>query len=144
MGVVLTRPSEAAVAEAVPELETIVQDGEPVYVGGPVDPSAGVVLAEFDDPGDAATIVVGDVGFLHAETAAGEVPPTRRARVYAGYAGWGPGQLEAELGEEAWIVAPAVPEDVFARGGDLWSEVLRRKGGQYAILALMPADPSVN
>ena len=116
-----------------------------VWVGGPVDPAAVVVLAEFEEPDDAATIVVGDVGFLPPESARDEVPPTRRARVFAGYAGWGPGQLEAELEQEAWVVEPAAVDDVFVDATtDLWSAVLRRKGGQYAILALMPADPSVN
>jgi putative transcriptional regulator len=144
MGVVLTRPSDATVADAVPQLHSLVEDGARVFVGGPVEPAAVVVLAEFDDPDDAAAIVVGDVGFLPAETAEGEAPPTRRARVYAGYAGWGPGQLEDELEQEAWIVARAEPADVFAADTDLWSTALRRKGGQYAILALMPPDPSLN
>jgi putative transcriptional regulator len=145
MGVVLTRPSESPVADAVPELAALVDDGALVWVGGPVDPAAVVVLAEFEEPDDAATIVLGDVGFLPPESARDEVPPTRRARVFAGYAGWGPGQLEAELEQEAWVVEPAAADDVFVDAAtDLWSAVLRRKGGQYAILALMPADPSVN
>ena len=65
--------------------------------------------------------------------------------MFAGYAGWGEGQLEAELEEESWIVEPALPEDVFAEDTEeLWSRVLRRKGGQYAVVALMPPDPSLN
>jgi putative transcriptional regulator len=67
------------------------------------------------------------------------------ARAFAGYAGWGEGQLEAELEEESWIVEPALVEDVFAEDAEeLWSRVLRRKGGQYAVVALMPPDPSLN
>ena len=66
-------------------------------------------------------------------------------RVYAGYAGWGPGQLEQELSEHAWIVVQAEPDDVFAEDADgLWSAVLRRRGGPYALLAQMPPDPRVN
>ncbi len=64
-------------------------------------------------------------------------------RVYAGYAGWAAGQLDGELEQEAWIVAPAQPDDPFA-DGDLWSEVLRRKGGTFALMATMPSDPSLN
>lgn len=144
LGVVLNRPSETSVAEAVEPLSALVEEGDVVHVGGPVQPSAVVVLAEFEDPSAAPLIVVGDVGFLPTEVDHETIGETRRARVFAGYAGWAPGQLEAELEEASWIVAPAVPDDVFAAPEELWSEVLRRKGGQYAILALMPPDPSLN
>ena len=70
-------------------------------------------------------------------------PELERLRVFAGYAGWGPGQLDGELEEEAWILEDAHPDDPFAEG-DLWAEVLERKGGEFALLARMPADPSVN
>jgi putative transcriptional regulator len=63
--------------------------------------------------------------------------------VYAGYAGWDAGQLDAEVEEGAWIVASAEAEDPF-REGDIWSDALRRKGGGYRLLATMPADPSIN
>ena len=65
--------------------------------------------------------------------------------MFAGHAGWGPGQLEAEMDEESWIVEPAVREDVFTDDPEeLWSRVLRRKGREYALLSTMPVDPSVN
>ena len=65
--------------------------------------------------------------------------------MFAGHAGWGPGQLEREIGREDWILEPAEPEDLFAPApAELWSRVLERKGGQFAILARMPPDPSVN
>jgi putative transcriptional regulator len=68
-----------------------------------------------------------------------------RSRVYAGYAGWAPGQLEGELEDESWIVEQAVADDVFTDTPDsLWSGVLHRKGGPFAVLALMPPDPSLN
>jgi putative transcriptional regulator len=69
----------------------------------------------------------------------------RRRRIFAGHAGWGPGQLEAELEEESWIVGPALPDDVFAEEPEeLWATALRRKGKEYALLATMPPDPSLN
>jgi putative transcriptional regulator len=143
MGLVLNRPAEIAVAEAAPQLGELVEADEPVFVGGPVEPQAVVVLAEFEQPDEAAALVLGDIGFMPAETE--EAPATRRARVFAGYAGWGAGQLEAELDENAWILEPALPEDVFAAAGeDVWSDVLRRKGGPFAVLSLMPPDPSLN
>ena len=144
LGVVLNRPSETAVAEAVPPLSGLVEEGDVVHVGGPVQPSAVVVLAEFDDPSAVPLIVVGDVGFLPSEVDHETFGETRRARVFAGYAGWAPGQLEAELDESSWIVETALPDDVFAPAAELWSDVLRRKGGQYALLARMPPDPSLN
>ncbi len=145
LGVVLNRPSETRVHEALPELTSLVDGGEPVFVGGPVQPSAIVILADFVDPERAGSLVLETVGFLPAEVDPDELGDLTRARVFAGYAGWGPGQLDDELAEESWIVEPAVPGDVFtAAPGDLWSDVLRRKGGPYGVLALMPVDPSVN
>ena len=146
MGLVLNRPTEAAVVDAVPPLEDLVEPGACVHVGGPVQPNAVVVLAEFGDPEESAALVLVDVGFVRADVEPDALPSsTRRARVFAGYAGWGEGQLEAELEEESWIVEPALVEDVFAEDADeLWSRVLKRKGGQYAVVALMPPDPSLN
>jgi putative transcriptional regulator len=146
MGVVLNRPSGVSVAEAVEPLVELVGGDEPVFVGGPVQPEAIVVLGEFEHPEHAASLVLGEVGFLSGEIESGEdVGPLGRVRVFAGYAGWGPGQLEAELVESSWIVEPALPDDVFAVEPDaLWSDVLRRKGGPYAVLSLMPPDPSLN
>ena len=69
----------------------------------------------------------------------------RRARVFAGHAGWGPGQLEGELEEEAWIVEPPLREEVFTDDAQgLWAAVLRRKGRKYALLSTIPLDPSLN
>jgi putative transcriptional regulator len=145
LGVVLNRSSESTVAEAIPELTAIVDGNEPVHVGGPVQSSAIVVLADFVDVERAGSLVLDTVGFLPAEVDPDELGELRRARVFAGYAGWGPGQLEGELEEGSWIVEPAQPGDVFTADPDaLWSEVLRRKGGPYGVLALMPPDPSLN
>jgi putative transcriptional regulator len=146
MGLVLNRPSDVTVGEAVPPLAGVSGADSLVHVGGPVQPEAVLVLAEFDDPSLAATIVVGDVGFASADGELDEVAgATRRARVFAGYSGWGPGQLEAELEEESWLVEAADGVDLFpAAGDDLFGAVLRRKGGTYRMLALMPEDPSTN
>jgi putative transcriptional regulator len=145
MGLVLNRPSEVAVSAAVPHLAALVGTDDLVYVGGPVQGEAVLALAELDDPAEAAAVAFGDVGFLRADVDPQEILGVRRARVYAGYAGWGAGQLESELEEGAWIVEAAEPGDVFAADADgLWSAVLRRKGGSYAVLAMMPPDPSVN
>ena len=145
MGIVLNRPSETAVAQVAPELEPIA-DGGPIFIGGPVQPQALVVLAEFADSDAAAWIVAADVGFVAAETDRDELESAvRRGRVYAGYSGWGAGQLEAELSEEAWIVEAPLPAELFPEDPEeLWHDVLARKGGQYALIARMPEDPSLN
>ncbi|HEY3922212.1 MAG TPA: YqgE/AlgH family protein [Gaiellaceae bacterium] len=142
MGLVLSRPSEVLVAEAVPELAELPGDGERIYVGGPVQPEAVVVLVEHEDEPESA--IVGRIAFMPAESELEELDAVR-ARVFAGYSGWGPGQLEAELDESSWIVVPAEPDDAFASDPDeLWRTVLQRKGGKFALNATMPFDPSLN
>jgi putative transcriptional regulator len=147
MGVVLNRQADITVGEAVPELAPLAGDDATVHVGGPVSDSAVTVLAEFTEPERAALLVAEDLGFIPADVEDGEAlaAAVRRARVYAGHAGWGPGQLEAEMEEESWIVEEPRREDVFcAEPESLWAAVLRRKGGEYAVIATMPVDPSVN
>lgn len=140
MGVVLNRTSETPVADAVPGLAELAGEDDLVRLGGPVAPEAVVALGDFADPGEAGTAVVGGLGTLDPDGANASL---RRLRVYAGYAGWGAGQLDGELEQEAWIVADADPDDPFS-DGDLWADVLRRKGGTFALMATMPADPSLN
>jgi putative transcriptional regulator len=146
MGVVLNRPSAVTVGEAAPQLEEAIDESQPVFVGGPVQPSSIVFLAEFLDPSPAGLLVLGRIGFPAADAELGELSEaTERVRVFAGFAGWGEGQLEAELDQGDWIAQAALPEDVFTDAPEqLWSNVLRRKGGSYALVARMPPDPSVN
>jgi putative transcriptional regulator len=144
-GLVLNRPSPASVSELVPELEPVVEDDEQVWLGGPVQRNAVLVLGEFVDPEDAAVPLFGALGFPSLEEPDEVVPATTRRRVFAGYAGWGAGQLESELGREDWIIEPAQPDDAFTEAPDeLWADVLRRKGGIYELVARIPEDPSVN
>jgi len=144
-GLVLNRPSEAEVVEAVPQLEPLADDGEHVWVGGPVEQNAVLVLGEFLDPDDAAVPLFGSLGFPALDEPDDVVPLTTRRRIFAGYAGWGSGQLEDELAREDWILEPASNDDAFTEAPDeLWADVLRRKGGIYELVARMPEDPSVN
>ena len=138
-GVVLNRISETTVAEAVPPLTELVGPGELVRIGGPVGPESVVVLGEFEDPGESPKLVFGDLGVVDP----GEEAALRRVRVYAGHSGWSPGQLESELERDAWLVENPDPEDPFL-DQDIWPVVLRRRGGEYALLARMPEDPSLN
>ena len=146
MGVVLNRPSKVTVGEAVPQLEQAVAEQEPIYFGGPVRPSSIVFLAEFVDPSPAGLLVLGRIGFPAPDADIDELTEaTARRRVFAGFAGWGEGQLDAEIEHGDWIAQDALPDDVFTDQPDeLWSRVLTRKGGGYALIARMPPDPSVN
>ena len=144
-GLVLNRPSPAAVAEVVPVLEPLVEDGEPVWLGGPVQPEAVLVVGEFLDPDDAAVPLFDGLGFPSLEDPEEVLPATTRRRVFAGYAGWAAGQLENEIARDDWILEPACSDDVFTETPEaLWSDVLRRKGGVYELVARMPEDPSLN
>ena len=145
VGVILNRASETTVAEAVPPLGVLVPPDEPVFLGGPVQPDAAVVVADFVDPSVAEFLAFDTIGFLPSETSPGVEGAVRRARVFAGFAGWGPGQLEAEMDEDSWVVEPARPSDVFSVDPSrLWEEVLRRKGSSFDLLRLMPLDPTQN
>jgi putative transcriptional regulator len=87
----------------------------------------------------------GSLGFPSLEAPEDVVPLTTRRRIFAGYAGWGSGQLEDELAREDWILEEAKNDDAFTEAPDeLWADVLRRKGGIYELVARMPDDPSVN
>ena len=144
-GLVLNRPSLVEVAAAVPQLEELVDEDEQVWVGGPVQPEAVLVLGEFLDPDEAAVPLFESLGFPSLDEPEEIVPATTRRRVFAGYAGWGAGQLEEELANEDWILEPALADDAFTEEpDDLWRDVLRRKGGIYELVARMPDDPSLN
>src|SRR4051794_18203494 len=95
MGLVLNRPSETTVLDAVPPLTALAGDDAIVWSGGPVEPGGVIVLAEFDEAEVSAELIFGDVGFMSADSDPDEIAlAVRRARVFAGYAGWSAGQLE--------------------------------------------------
>ncbi len=140
MGLVLNRPTDAEVVDAVPGLAEMAAPGDVVHAGGPVEPTSVLALGDFEDPEQAGSAVTGTLGLLDPDRPA---PDLRRLRVFAGHAGWAPGQLDAEISEKAWITAPVAHDDPFV-DGDLWPVVLQRMGGGYALMAAMPEDPSMN
>lgn len=145
LGVVLNRALDLTVQQAVPPLAGLVPEGSPLFQGGPVQPSSPVLIAELQDPDLADILVFGSVGFLVGDVPDGIESSILRARVFAGYSGWGPGQLEAEMEEDSWILEPAREDDVFTDSPELlWSRVLQRKGPEYRRLSRMPYDPSMN
>jgi putative transcriptional regulator len=146
LGLVLNRPGELVVGDSAPELSDLLGDEAVIDSGGPVQTNALLVLAEFEDPGHAGIRIVENVGLVGDGSEIEDlVEETTRARVFAGYAGWGPGQLDAELEREDWFVAGAGIDDIFNPDVDeLWARVLARKGAHFALVARMPIDPSVN
>jgi putative transcriptional regulator len=145
VGVVLNRPLGVTVDEAVPPLSDLVDPGDDVFEGGPVQPQAAVVIAEFLDPAVASVVAFGSIGFLPDEVDDAERSSIVRARIFAGYSGWAAGQLEAELEEDAWLLTPATAADVFTPDPErLWEGVVKRLGPAYAMLRSMPTDPSLN
>jgi putative transcriptional regulator len=161
LGVVLNRPSELDVDSPLPRWERLVANPPVVFVGGPVAPGAAICLARVPDPPSVGDEIadgidpaglggwlplVGELGTLDLERDPDDLAIKVEAiRVFAGYAGWGPGQLEGELGADSWFVVTAQASDALAGDPEqLWKRVLRRQGGSLALLAAYPADPSLN
>jgi putative transcriptional regulator len=153
LGVVLNRPTEVPVDRVLPPWATLVTGPSVVFQGGPVALDSALALARVpgsDDPlgwraleGIPAVSRLGLVDLdAPPEVLAAEVT---ELRVFAGYAGWGAGQLRSEIEEGAWFVLPGEPNDVFIDDPEqLWRKVLRRQGGELAIVATFPDDPSLN
>ncbi|WP_022928145.1 YqgE/AlgH family protein [Patulibacter americanus] len=144
LGIVLNRPTETAVEAVVPDIAPMFAPDDVVHDGGPVQPDSLLTVAEFRDPADAALLVLGRIGMVRGDEDP-RCPDVDRARAYAGYAGWAPEQLDAELEAADWLVVPAQPDDLFVPDASrLWHLALERMGGPYALLAHAPEDPSVN
>jgi putative transcriptional regulator len=148
LGLVLNRPTDVAVAEALPAWSDVVTEPAVLHVGGPVEERSGWCLARATPPADTEGFVpvLGDLCLVDLELDPAAISATVSAvRLYAGYSGWGPGQLEHELALDAWFVVDAEPDDPFLpHGPALWERILARQGGPLARLANFPIDPSVN
>ena len=148
LGLVLNRPTDLSVADALPDWGAVVTDPGLLHVGGPVEEQSGWCLARAHEPDllEGFVPVVGDLGLVDLELDPADVATTFHAvRLYAGYSGWGPGQLEHELAQDAWFVADAEPDDPFLPDGRrLWTRILARQGGPISRLAHFPPDPSLN
>ena len=147
MGLVLNRPSPIMAQQAIPELTDALDTDDCLWIGGPVQSTSVVVLADFLDDVEEEGMPVSDgIGLVLPDSDLESVGATvGRARAFLGYSGWGGGQLDAELEGDDWIVTEFRPDDAFTDDPDaLWKNVLGRKGGEYALLATMPPDPSLN
>ena len=150
IGVVINRPSHEALDEPLDRWIELQSVPSSVFSGGPVEESALIALAETKrvlvDDGEYLSPIIGSIASadLTADPAlvAAEI---RGVRVFRGYAGWGPGQLEGEIEAGAWVVLDSEAGDVFSDEPDeLWRTVLRRQPGRLAWLADAPDDLSSN
>lgn len=148
LGVVLNRPTDYPVASALPQWASLVSEPDVVYSGGPVSGETAIALAQAhpDRPAPSGwTHVFGDIGIVDLDVITPPLPDVCNVRLFAGYAGWGSGQLEGELAADAWIIVDALAADATGAASlDLWSSVLRRQSGALALLASYPDEPAWN
>ena len=149
LGVVLNRPMEVEVAAVLPDWQPHVTDPGVLFSGGPVAPDSalGLVSVPGDEPEPPGVRrISGSLGLVDLDAVPEEVVPrVSGMRIFAGYAGWGAGQLEAEVREGSWYVLDGEARDAFVDDpASLWRDVLRRQGGDLAYVASFPPDPSLN
>ncbi|WP_030155298.1 YqgE/AlgH family protein [Glycomyces sp. NRRL B-16210] len=149
LGVVLNRATERQVVHYLDQWAELAGDPAVLFEGGPVQPDAAIGLGwrKADAPfSDAFRPVLGRLGTLDLSRDPDEVAPLLEGmRVFTGYAGWSPGQLEEEIEAGAWMVFDALPADPFsATPEELWGMVWRRQGGMLSAVAHYPADPVMN
>jgi putative transcriptional regulator len=147
LGIILNRPSETALATVLPEWHKLATAPGVVFSGGPVAPEAVIALARGGEDGaDGWVSVLGEVGTVDVSRDPADVGAQLDAlRIFVGYSGWSPGQLELELEQEAWFVVAAESGDPFSPHPDqLWRDVLRRQRGRVAMFANYPEDPETN
>lgn len=156
IGVVINRPSETAVHTVLPTWGPCATKPPVVYIGGPVQTDAAMAMAVLQR-GEAPSVeqadtlpfaehVAGPVILVNLDAdAEGVLPHVRGLRVFAGHAGWGAGQLEAEIADGAWTVLPGLPDDLLVGPlVDLWFRVLRRQRWPDALAAYYPGDLARN
>lgn len=147
LGLVLNRPSDAALAEVLPDWHPHATPPGVVFVGGPVAAESVIALARGGDDDTPGWVpILGDLGTVDI---GGEpsalMSPLEALRVFVGYAGWAPGQLDGELAQGAWFVVDMQLDDPFTTAPDrLWSAVLRRQRAGVAMFAHCPSDTTVN
>lgn len=149
LGLVLNRPTRTSLAASLPDWADLAAAPEVVFAGGPVTEGTICVArlkSEVSVPHSGYLPLRGPLGTVDLDADPVLVAPwIERLRVFAGYAGWGAGQLESELTQGVWWVVDVDEGDVFnPTPAELWRAVLRRQGGALALAAAVPPDPSLN
>jgi putative transcriptional regulator len=148
LGVVINRPGDAPLLDVVPPVADLASQPAVLFAGGPVEPRAAIALGVVSAgaPSAAWRSVIHPVVTVDLEADPAVLASSlRELRVFAGYAGWSAGQLEAEIAEGAWYVVDSLPSDAFdAWPNRLWSTVLRRQPWPLSAVATCPLDPTMN
>ena len=147
LGIVLNRPSATELDDVLPEWRPLASSPTVVFAGGPVSTDAVIALAQADTSRiDGGVQVLADLGTIDlASDPLDSGVPLDELRVFVGYAGWSPGQLEAEIAASAWFVVDLARGDPFVAAPErLWRDVLRRQRGRVAVFANYPDDVTAN
>ncbi len=149
LGVVLNRPSHILVADVLEAWHDVVSEPEVLFRGGPVGTDGALAVArlrDVQDPPVGWRPVAGLLGMVDLDTPAELVDGSLATmRVFAGYAGWGAGQLEGEVEEGSWYVVSSEAGDAFRDDtSGLWRDVMRRQPGMLAWHVNRPVDPDMN
>lgn len=146
-GLILNKPSPLLLSEVA---GMKLPDGLQLGIGGPVQPDTLHFIHSFGEEIEGALPVAEDIWWGGSlESLLEEIDEERNdaedVRFFLGYSGWGEGQLEEEVDEGGWIVLSATDHVVFAEGDDeLWRQILRKLGGEYALLSTFPDNPRMN
>jgi putative transcriptional regulator len=148
LGVMINKPSGVPVRDVLPRWTSVVSTPDVVFQGGPVslDSALGLVSIQGQDEPLGIRRVRNHLGVLDLDTPLELIEPAvADMRVFAGYAGWSPDQVEGEIDEGSWYVVDYEMGDAFrTEADDLWRDVLRRQPAPLSLLAGFPADPSMN
>jgi putative transcriptional regulator len=146
-GFILNRPAIIKVGEVMDELKNF---DEVIFIGGPVQQDT-LHFIHRDPKIESGTEVIKDIYWggnfenvlFLSDTK--QLDP-KRVKFFLGYSGWGPGQLEEELAEDAWIVCDFGSEDLLFKTdpGNMWKKALSNMGGRFSVYANYPVDPNLN
>ena len=141
IGVILNMDSGLLVADLLPDAVPLVTDPANIFIGGPVSTDTALALAHVPGGPFLRPSPFQDIGLVDPVH-----PPVgvTSMRIFAGYSGWDPDQLEAEIEEQAWWATPPDMASLFTDTCDLWRETVRRAPGRIPLFGTFPADPSTN
>lgn len=148
LGVIVNHPSDADVDDVLPEWADLVAAPVCLFHGGPVEVDSALAVGVLGEEVPAVLgwqPMCGRVGLIDLDGPIPDAGELSGLRVFAGYAGWAPGQLEDEIDEGSWLVVDALDTDLVSpRPEDLWHDVMRRQHGDLRYWSTFPADPGAN
>ena len=131
VGLIINRPTDTPIIKALPDLHRVETLSNSLYFGGPVGQNSLVVLLRSKKLPNEGHKVFNDIYVTQSRDTLAEVledpNPERNIRIYAGYAGWGPGQLDRETSHGDWVIIDADPESIFSeKPSEIWTELHKR------------------